>query len=101
MCNKNNRKGGLVKPRLATKVALAKALPTNVGSQRDIESRTQKRNTKSKRKWVYKEALRIRSTNATITKKKIRDHHVRNIVFSLTKTMTNVLIALGDLDVQQ
>jgi hypothetical protein len=34
-----------------------------------------------------------------IKKKKIGDFHVRKIIFSLTKTMTYVLIASSDLDV--
>jgi len=36
-----------------------------------------------------------------ITKKKIKNPHVRRIALNLTKTMTNVLIASRDLDVQQ
>ncbi len=45
--------------------------------------------------------MKIKSTNVAITKKKIGDCHVKINKNSFTKTMTYVLMASSDLDVQQ
>jgi hypothetical protein len=84
MGNKNNKKGGLL--RLGPQV---EAILIDVGFQWDIESKAHKKYVEARRKWAYKEVLKINSTNVAITKKKIGDHHVRRITSSLTKTMTN------------
>jgi len=50
MGNKNNRKGGLMRPRPIVKVALVVALLAAIGSQRDIKFKTHKRYAEARRK---------------------------------------------------